>query len=44
MNMIKSHQDFNEKLYGMDISAYNLFCSSVNLGIASDKEKFTKEI
>lgn len=32
MNTIKTHEEFNDKVYGMDVAAYNLFLSLLSLG------------
>ena len=42
MNLIKTHEDFNEEMYGIDTTAYNLFFSLITLSSTNDKEKFLK--
>ena len=44
MNLIKTHEDFNEEMYGIDTTAYNLFFSLITLSSTNDKEKFLKQI
>ena len=44
MNLIKTHEDFNEEMYGIDTTAYNLFFSLITLSSTNDQEKFVKQI
>ena len=44
MNLIKAHPEFTEQTFAIDLVAFNLFSTLINLGSSNDKEKFMKEI
>lgn len=39
MNKIKAHESFDEKAFGIDIAAFNLFSSLITQQYASSSEK-----